>query len=76
MTKAIELSNKYDEFGKLKTEPWPDIKKGDKVHYLETIIRKNKKAWVHHYGVWDGEKATFENSDLVVRTTRWLTKIN
>lgn len=76
MTKAIELSDKYDEFGKLKSEPWPDIKKGDSVQFFETINRNNKKILKSHFGVWDGEKVEFPGpSNLIIRITRWLTKI-
>lgn len=76
MNKALEISNKYDEFGIPKYIPRPDIKKGDKVCYFDVERIDKKLVRIPLYGIWDGEKAEFEHQKTVVRTTRWLFKVN
>lgn len=64
---------KYDEFGVLKTKPWPVINKGDMVSYETTIsLNKRQKMKVEYIGRWDGEKVEFKSENTVVRTKRWL----
>ena len=78
MNKALELSNKYDEYGKLKTEPWPVIEKGDRVGYITRImVSKTEKKDIQLIGYWDGEKVEFNDKEkTIVRTKRWLTNEN
>lgn len=72
------MTSKYDEYGRLKSEPWPEIKKGDRVGFTTTImLTKKQKIKVKYISYWDGEKVTFKNNDnTIVRTTRWLTNEN
>lgn len=70
-------NSKYDSYGKLKSEPWPEIKKDYRVGYIETVlVGRNEKKKVQLYGYWDGEKATFNNKRITIRTKRWLTNEN
>ena len=68
--------SKYDEFGVLKTQPWPEIKKGDEVRYIDARRVGKKRAFKFLFGIWDGEKVEFkDDQNTVVRTTRWLKTI-
>jgi len=67
--------NAYDDYGVLKSIPWPDIKKGDLVSYLDPRRIDKKKVVIKLVGTWDGEKVQFnDDQKTLIRTTRWLTK--
>jgi hypothetical protein len=77
------IIDKYDEYGRLKIEPWSDIKKGDRVGYKERRWvkefgqDKKIKKIVQLFGYWDGEKVEFDDTEkTIVRTKRWLTNEN
>jgi len=70
------MNNKYDTYGRLNTEPWPEINKGDRVGYITTVVSGRKKAKRQLFGYWDGEKVVFYYRNLTVRTKRWLTNEN
>lgn len=71
-------NSKYDEYGVTKSIPWEDIKKGDKVCYIDSKCGENNKTIkVSLYGIWDGKKVEFNDSDkTVVRNIRWLSKVD
>lgn len=75
-----KLMEKYDSFGRLNSEPWEDIKKGDLVEYgykknIQDEFGRTKQIKVYLNGIWDGEKVCFNDKEqYVVRTTRWLKK--
>lgn len=70
------MSN-YNTYGVHISKTKPIIKKGTKVKYL-TNYRDTDGKLIKFYifGVWDGEKATFNDKDHhVIRTTWWLEKV-
>ena len=76
----ISVQDKYDCYGKLVTEPWPNIKKGDTVRYKEASHIKKGNRIIRTVndlvGIWDGEKVQFDdNEKTLIRTTRWLKRI-
>jgi len=54
------------------------MKKGDKVLFISAHLFKDQKRTTRtaHHGYWDGEKAIFQNSKLIVRKKEWLIPIN
>ena len=75
--KMNNIESKYDEVGVLKTKPWPDIKKGDKVQYIDARRVGTKRLFKYLFGIWDGEKVEFkDDQNTIVRTTRWLSTIH
>ena len=68
-------TSRYDEFGKPKFIPCEVINAGDKVCYFDVERIKGKLIRTPIYGIWDGEKAEFEEKKIVVRTTKWLIKV-
>lgn len=53
-----------------------DIKKGDRVLYIDARPRMMQTVKVGLHGTWDGEKVEFNDKDhTVVRNTNWLIKL-
>jgi len=70
------MSN-YNTYGVHISKTMPIIKKGAKVKYITSYRNTDGKLIYYDiFGVWDGEKTTFNDKDKhVIRTTWWLEKV-